>query len=87
MGTVVEKIEYIAGTKDAIKKAIEGKGVSVDDADTFRSYADKIAEIGGGSDMFAAELTLENVVKSGAPTTEEEVTAELLPVLKNIVGE
>ncbi len=49
MGTVVEKIEYIAGTKEAIKTAIKNKGVAVADTDTFRSYADKIAEIEGGS--------------------------------------
>lgn len=49
MGTVVEKIEYIAGTKEAIKTAIKNKGVAVADTDTFRSYADKIAEIVGGT--------------------------------------
>lgn len=49
MGTVVEKFQYIEGTKEAIKKAIKNKGVDVSDTDTFRSYADKIKEIGSGS--------------------------------------
>lgn len=49
MGTVVEKVQYIEGTKQAIKKAIKNKGVDVSDTDTFRSYAEKIKEIGSGS--------------------------------------
>ena len=48
MGTVVEKYQYLEGTKQAIKKAIKGKGVDVSDTDTFRSYAEKIESIGGG---------------------------------------
>lgn len=48
MGTVVEKFQYIEGTKQAIKKAIKNKGVDVSDTDTFRSYAEKIESIGGG---------------------------------------
>lgn len=49
MGTVVEKFQYIEGTKQAIKKAIKNRGVEVLDTDTFRSYAEKIKEIGSGS--------------------------------------
>lgn len=49
MGTVVEKVQYIEVTKQAIKKAIKNKGVDVSDTDTFRSYAEKIKEIGSGS--------------------------------------
>ena len=49
MGTVVEKYQYLEGTKQAIKKAIKNKGVDVSDTDTFRSYAEKIKEIGSGS--------------------------------------
>lgn len=45
MGTVVEKIRYIAGTKSAIRSAILKKGVEVGDEVTFRAYAEKIAEI------------------------------------------
>ncbi len=47
MGTVVEKIEYIKGTKSAIRAAIVQKGVAVGEDVTFRQYADKIAEIDG----------------------------------------
>lgn len=51
MGTIAEKLTYLNETKNAIKNAIVNKGVSVNDSDTFRSYADKISSIeaGGGT--------------------------------------
>lgn len=45
MGTTADKLNYLNSTKSAIKTAIQGKGVSVSDSDTFRSYAQKIASI------------------------------------------
>ena len=45
MGTTAEKLSYLNETKQAIKTAIQGKGVAVADSDTFRSYAQKIANI------------------------------------------
>lgn len=45
MGTVADKLNYLQGTKEAIKSALIEKGVSVADSDTFRSYADKIGDI------------------------------------------
>ena len=89
MGTVVEKIQYINGTKEAIKKAIKGKGVEILDTDTFRSYAEKIESIGGGggSDTFEAQLLLANVMNSGTLQTEEEIVNETVAVLRNITGE
>lgn len=89
MGTIVEKIQYINGTKEAIKKAIKGKGVEILDTDTFRSYAEKIQNIGGGggSDTFQAQLLLANVVNSGVLETEEEVINETVAVLRNVTGE
>ena len=90
MGTVVEKYQYLEGTKEAIKKAIKNKGVEVLDTDTFRSYAEKIESIGGGgggSDTFEAQLLLANVVNSGTLKTEEEVDTETVAVLRNVTGE
>lgn len=58
MGTVVEKIRYIAGTKSAIRSAILKKGVEVGEEVTFRAYAEKIAEIEGGQS--AAAYVFEN---------------------------
>ena len=49
MGTIAEKLTYLNDTKTAIKNAVVAKGVSVSDTDTFRSYADKIGQISGGT--------------------------------------
>ena len=48
MGTIAEKLTYLNSTKQAIKQAIIDKGVPVEDTDTFRSYATKIADISSG---------------------------------------
>lgn len=45
MGTTADKLTYLAGTKTAIKAAIQAKGVSISDTDTFRAYAEKISAI------------------------------------------
>lgn len=51
MGTIADKLQKLLSTKEAIKQAIIGKGVSVSDTDTFFSYASKIQQIeaGGGT--------------------------------------
>ncbi len=48
MGTLNDKLNYLSGTKAAIKSAIVEKGVAVGDSDTFRSYAGKISDIDSG---------------------------------------
>ena len=45
MGTIADKLSKLTATKNAIKAALTGKGVTVSDNDTFASYADKIGEI------------------------------------------
>lgn len=45
MGTTADKLEYLQGTKAAIKQAIVNKGVAVPDGTTFRGYAEKIGAI------------------------------------------
>lgn len=47
MGTLADKLQYLKDTKDAIMNAIIEKGVEITSSDTFRSYADKIAQIAG----------------------------------------
>lgn len=78
MSTISDKLQYLLETKNAIKNALVAKGVSVSDTDTFRSYADKIASIGGGSNDI---ITLDSdgmglTVKAGTYTsrTNEHVT-------------
>lgn len=69
--SVVDKLNYLQETKSQIKNAIIQKGVSVTDTDSFRSYANKIAQIesGGSSavedwqpepDWWDIEMILEN---------------------------
>lgn len=58
MGTLKEKLEYIADTKDAIKDAIEAKGVTVASTATFRDYADKIGEISSGGPFAQYSITV-----------------------------
>lgn len=75
MGTLQEKWDYLKGTKAAIKTAIVNQGQPVADADTFRSYADKISAISGsGADVFpwaaAIDFKAEESVVSFAGTVE-----------------
>ena len=48
MGSISDKISYLEQTKREIADAIVEKGQTVQDSDTFRSYADKIKKISGG---------------------------------------
>lgn len=45
MGSIAEKLEYLNETKTQIKTALTNKGITIADTDTFRSYADKIANL------------------------------------------
>lgn len=44
-----DKLDYLLETKNQIKEAIKGKGVNIEDTDSFRSYASKIGQIEGES--------------------------------------
>ena len=63
MGTTAEKLSYLNETKQAIKTAIQGKGVSVADSDTFRSYAQKIANIDTKPEL-SGNASNENVLEN-----------------------
>lgn len=71
MGTVVEKIRYIAGTKSAIRSAIVKRGVEVGDEVTFRAYAEKIAEI-----QSVAAYVFENATMSKSYPVDEMTEAD-----------
>lgn len=45
MGTTAQKLQYLAGTKQAIKQALTDNGISVPTGTTFREYASKITDI------------------------------------------
>lgn len=45
MGTIADKLEYLSGTKDTIKNAINATGLTVPDGTPFRDYADYISQL------------------------------------------
>lgn len=45
MGTIAQKLQYLAGTKQAIKQALTDNGISVPTGTVFRDYASKITDI------------------------------------------
>lgn len=49
MGTLSHKLAYLAETKVKIREALQARGSEVTDEDTFRSYADYIADLKGGT--------------------------------------
>lgn len=49
MSSIEDKLLYLEQTKSLIRDAIEEKGQSITDEDTFRSYVDKIKNIESGS--------------------------------------
>lgn len=49
MGSIADKLTYLQETKTAIKNAIVAKGVTIDNTDTFRSYANKIDSLKDGA--------------------------------------
>ena len=77
--SIENKLTYLDGTKEAIKQAIIDKGVSVTEADTFRSYATKIGEIqGGGGDCPQGVIDLSDGVKNNF-TLANEFKGVILP--------
>lgn len=60
MGTTADKLTYLSGTKDAIKAALEAKGVTVPPDATFRSYA-----------SFIQGLTQDAVTEQGSVPPDE----------------
>ena len=74
MGTVADKLEYLEGTKAAIKNSIINKGVSVSDSDTFRSYAEKINSISMSSSYPTGKLSTSSGIECYYSRTGDIVT-------------
>ena len=64
MATTQEKLTLLANTKEAIKNAIIAQGVSVEDTDTFASYADKISQIEGGGGNVLEDMIKKSLINS-----------------------
>lgn len=93
MGTTADKLNRLISTKEAIKEAINNKGVTVTDTDTFHSYASKIATIDNTKVVepltvtpttAQQTITVPTGVTGYSPITVDAVTAEIDP---NILAE
>ncbi len=74
MGSIQEKMEYLQETKKKIKEAIVEKGQTVNEEDTFRSYADKIKEIEGKSELTTGEMSvLIDIASIGTASAKERI--------------
>lgn len=92
MGTVIDKLNYLKETKTAIRNALIGRGVEVADSDTFRSYAQKVADIPvGGADIDALIDGTLTEITSGVTSIREyafyncsNLTSMILPLVTSI---
>ena len=76
---LVQKLNYLLGTKEAIKEAIVNKNVEVSDTDTFRSYAEKIGTIKGGDEILIdAPTALVLPVASATLITSNETNIRIV---------
>jgi hypothetical protein len=83
------KLDYLFGTKAAIKLAIETKGVTVGEGVTFRQYAEKIGEIptsGAGEVEFLVRFIDYDgtIIKEELVNDGEDATAPVLPTHNNL---
>lgn len=84
---IFAKINYLEQTKSAIKTAIINKGVAVSEADTFRSYASKIASISGGGELKAVYGKQQLNYTQGASVFTADSDGIYLACNQNINGE
>lgn len=81
MGTIADKLNYLEETKQSIRTAIENKGVTISDTDSFRSYGDKINNIitGEGADL-GIEFDLSKITSK--TSTENYLTEAVVRINK-----
>lgn len=84
---IFAKINYLEQTKTAIKTAIMNKGIAVSEADTFRSYAAKIASISGGGELKAVYGKQQLNYTDGASVFTADSDGIYLACNQNINGE
>lgn len=89
MGTILQKLEKVKDTKEAVRQAIIGKGQAVADTDPFDSYPEKIAAIqtgvqlpelanpGSAADLLAGKQLVDQYGNPLTGTMPQKSTADL----------
>ena len=68
MGTTVEKLNKVLETKEAIRTAINNKGGTLTESDTFSSYSTAIDNIQTGSKENPLQYIVDNHGGDGVPS-------------------
>lgn len=78
MATIAEKLAYLLETKRLIKQAIQSKGITVTDNDTFRDYADKIDQIDSANvyEIYNGSYNITPKVTSQTLNTDQKVMSD-----------
>ena len=81
MGTIAEKLAYLAETKDKIREAIVATGVEVPEGTTFRGFAELITGGSGGGTGNGVRVTGLDVSSDGTYTIMFEDFTELYGIV------
>lgn len=77
---IINKLDYLEGTKQLIKQAIVDKGQTINDSDTFRTYVDKIKDI--VSNDFVDASSSYTVINTVNVNDNIAIATSLIPNLK-----
>lgn len=77
MGTIFQKLNYLDGTKGLIRQAINDKGGTLTEDNTFRSYADAISGLPSGGISYKWDFTKSLTDDTGTHTITPKGTYTL----------